>query len=143
MYSSVARIKARVPEQKLIELTDDEQQGVVNDTRITAALTKASSIADSYCGTKYSVPFAAPVPAIVEDLVDDIAEYELYARKVSEFPPAVEKRRDDAVNFFKSVSNGTASLGINPAPTATSEGGAETNKTASDRVFTRDTLSGF
>ncbi len=142
MYSSIARIKARLTNDTLLQLTDDEQLGSVNDTKITTALTTASRVADMLCGTKYSVPFAV-VPPIVEDLVDDIAVYELYARKVQEFPEVVKEKRDNAVKFLTNVSNGTASLGIDPAPAAPTVGSPETNKTTSDRVFTRDTLKGF
>jgi phage gp36-like protein len=143
MYSSITRIKTKLTEQALLQLTDDEGLGQVNDGRITTALVKASSIADMLCGVKYSVPFAAPVPAIIEDLVDDIAEYELYSRKVSEFPPAVKERRDNALRLLTDVSKGLASLGIDPAPAASSADSPETNKTVSDRVFTRDKLNGF
>ncbi len=142
MYSSNDRIKARMTKDDLLSLTDDKQLGVIDETVITNARGKASSIADMLCGTKYSVPFAA-VPPIVEDLVDDIAEYELYARKVREFPEAIKERRDNALKLLTNVSNGTASLGIDPAPAAPTVGSPETNKTTNDRVFTRDKLSGF
>lgn len=142
MYSSVARIKARLTNDTLLQLTDDEGLGVVNEARLSAALVKASSIVDMLCGTKYSVPFVS-VPSIVESLVDDIAEYELYARKVREFPEAIKERRDNAVKLLTNVSNGTASLGIDPAPKPPTAGAPETNVATSPRTFTRDKLSGF
>ncbi|MEK6745366.1 MAG: DUF1320 domain-containing protein [Nitrospirota bacterium] len=143
MYSSIVRIKAKLTNEVLLQLTDDEGLGSVNDSRITTALTKASSITDMLCGVKYSVPFAFPVPAIVEDLVDDIAEYELYARKVQEFPPAVKERRDNAIKLLTDVSKEIASLGIDPAPAQPTQGAPESNKTTNDRVFTRSKLEGF
>jgi phage gp36-like protein len=143
MYSSITRIKSKLTEQTLIQLTDDEGLGQANDARITAALEKGSSVIDLFCGVKYSVPFASPWPAVIDDLADDLAEYELYARKVQEFPPAVKERRDNAARFLTDISKGTASLGIDPAPAAPTAGASETNVETNNRVFTRDKLKGF
>ena len=142
MYSTAQMILDRIPEKQLIQLTDDNRLGVVDQALVTAAQTSAQGLVDGYCGVKYSVPFAT-VPDLIPALEADIAAYLLYKRKVDEIPPAKQKSYDDAIAFLKDVSKGVASLGVDPAPAATSEGGASCNKTTDDRIFTRDKLSGF
>ncbi|MBV6343462.1 DUF1320 domain-containing protein, partial [Candidatus Magnetobacterium casense] len=62
-YSTLADIKKLIPEDSVIQLTDDEGLGVTNQTRIDEAIAGADGEIDSYCGSRYTVPFS-PVPDI-------------------------------------------------------------------------------
>lgn len=141
-YSTAQMILDRIPEKQLVQLTDDKKLGVVDQTIVAAIQLTANGIVDGYCGVKYSVPFAT-VPPLVPALEADIAAYLLYKRKVDEIPESKKQAYDDAIAFLKDVSRGTASLGVDPAPAAPTSGAPESNKTTSDRIFTRDKLKGF
>ena len=62
---------------------------------------------------------------------------------LDELPEKIKDAFKDAERQLVAVSKGTLSLGEDPAPSSTSEGGASSNKTTTDRVFTRDNMKGF
>jgi len=142
MYCTVTDIKRLLPEELLIQLTDDEHTETVNQTRVNEAIASADAVIDSYCGTKYAVPFST-VPDIVKALSIDISIYNLYSRRVEEIPETRADRYKNAIGQLKDIAKGVISIGEDPAPAASSEGSPETNKTTSDRIFTRATLGGF
>ena|SRR3990172_7086483 len=133
-------LKNALPEAKIIQLTDDEKLQTVNQGRVDDAKTAAYAEAQSYCAAKYTMPFS-PEPDEFKRLVTEIWIYKLYQRR--SVPVEIEKRYDKAVSQLKDIARGLKTLGVDPAPAASSEGGAETNKTESDRLFTRDTMEGF
>jgi len=141
-YCTLDDLEKLIPEVTLIQLTDDEDTGAVNTERVSEAIAQADSEVDGYAGTKYSVPFTT-VPPVVKKCSVDIAVYNLYSRKVEEFPATRKDRYNNAIRFLEKVAKGEISLGLDPEPTAKSEGGAECNKTSDDRVFTRTTMEGF
>ncbi len=142
MYCSLDDIKKMVPEELVVQLTDDEGLGAVNQARVDEAIAQADAEIDSYCGERYSVPFAA-APAVVKKMSVDIAVYNLYSRTVSEMPETRKDRYRNAVRQLEGIAKGTVSLGVDPAPAPHGEGGAETNKAADGNVFTRGRLEGF
>ena len=141
-YSDLQMIKDRIPEERLIQLTDDGQLGVIDETIVAAAHLTAYGVVNGYCGVKYSVPFST-VPPLIPELEADIATYLLYKRRVDEVPESKRQAYEDAISFLKDVSKGVSSLGVDPAPAQPTAGGAASNKTTNDRVFTRDKMKGF
>lgn len=139
MYCTPQDIITAITEEKVIQLTDDDNVGVVNDVHVTQAITTADAEINGYCAVKYSVPFVT-VPPIINGLSIEIAVYYLHKRRT--VPEKIEKAYDKAVARLKDISRGLLSLGIDPPPAA-SAGGAESNKTVNDRIFTRDTMKGF
>ncbi|GAB4485998.1 MAG: DUF1320 domain-containing protein [Thermodesulfovibrionales bacterium] len=142
MYSALADIKKLLPEETLIQLTDDEGIGQINQGRVDEAIAVADSVIDTYCGTKYSVPFTT-APPVVKAMSVDIAIYNLYSRRVDEVPKSRDERYKNAIRQLEGISRGLISIGKDPAPAAVSEGGVETNKTEADRVFTRTKMEGY
>lgn len=141
-YSSLDDIKKLLPEETLIQLTDDEGLGLVNQTRVDEAISQADAEIDSYCGGRYKAPLAT-VPDIVKKLSVDIAVYNLYSRHVEKMPDTRTERYKSAIRHLEGISKGTISLGIDPAPTASTDGRAETNTETDERIFSRDKLEGF
>lgn len=150
-YNTYAALKGLLPEKKIIQLCDDEQlkPDALDSTstehalifgRINEASDNADAEANSYCGAKYSVPFATP-PAEVKRLSMEVWIYNLYKRRA--VPEEIEKRYDKAISALKDIAKGIKTLGIDPPPAAPTEGGTETNKTEDDRIFTRTKLEGF
>ncbi len=141
-YCTLSDIEKLIPQDTIIQLTDDEDTGSVNQARVDEAIAQADSIIDSYCGTRYSVPFST-VPDIVKTLSVDIAIYNLYSRRVEEIPETRDQRYRNAIRQLEGIARGTISIGEDPEPAVHSEGGSESNKTTNDRIFTRDKLEGF
>ena len=142
-YSSLDDIKKLIPEETIIQLTDDENLGFVNQSRIDEAIAQADAEIDSYCGGRYTVPLS-PVPDIIRKISVDIAIYNLYSRRVEVIPETRAERYKNAIRQLEGIAKGTISIGEAAAPpAATAEGGVEGNKTDEDRIYTREKLNGF
>lgn len=142
MYSILDDIKKLIPEEVLIQLTDDESLGTVNAGRITEAIAQADSEIDSYCGGRYSVPFAT-APGIVKKISVDIAIYNLYSRRVEVIPETRADRYKNAIRQLEGISKGTISIGVDPAPSASTQTSNTVLVETSERLFTRENMSGF
>ena len=140
MYCTLDDIKTSISEEIIIQLTDDDNVGVINLDNVNQAIKKADAEVDGYCATKYSVPFVV-VPPIVNMLSTEISIYYLYKRRT--IPEEVAKSYDKAISRLRDIARGTLSLGVDPPPAASTSGGAESNKSVNDRVFTRGSMRGF
>jgi len=125
-------------EERLIELTDDEGVGSVDDNVVTEKIQDADAEIDSYCAKRYEVPFN-PVPEIINKLSVDIALYDLYGRRQDILNENVQKRYDDAIKFLKDVAKGLAEIPATPPPAVDS--GQIGKFQANDRVFTREKMN--
>lgn len=142
MYSTLDNIKKLIPEEALVQLTDDEGLGSVNEARVDEAISQADAEIDSYCGGRYNVPFTT-IPDVIKKCSVDIAIYNLYSRRVESVPEVRAERHKGAVRLLEGISKGIISPGVDPAPAASTDGRAETNKTTDENVFSRDKLEGF
>ncbi len=139
-YCTLTNLKNSISEDQLIQLTDDDDHGEIDTDKIDAAIAKADSKINGYCGKKYSVPFVI-VPDVVRDLSVDIAVYNLFSRRGA----ADGERRDqyqDAIKFLEGVASGKNSLGENDPDGSP----AETHRpdiSSSDRIFSRSNMDGF
>lgn len=150
-YSTLDDIKKLLPEETIIQLTDDENlkpSAIDPDNedhaaiigRIDEAIEQADGEIDGYCSKKYTVPFST-APRLITGLSVEISIYYLYTRRT--VPEKIEKRYDKAIGKLKDIARGLLSLGVDPPPAPSSTIGAESNKPVSDRIFTRDKMRGF
>lgn len=138
MYATLDDLKKQLPEDLLINLTDDGGSGIIDTTVTDAALETADVEIDGYLGSRYTLPLA-PIPPIIAKQAVDIAIYNLYARRQGP-PEHWQKRYENTVRFLERIADGRISLGIgDPEPPAADEA----QVSAGDRIFSRDTLSGF
>jgi phage gp36-like protein len=140
MYTTQADIIKAISEEIVKQLTDDDNLGVINEDNVTKAIARADAEIDGYCAVKYAVPFTT-VPPVVAGLSLDMSIYYLYKRRTMN--DDVQKTYDNAVARLKDIAKGLLSLGVDPPPAPASSEGAESNKSVSDRIFTRDTMKGF
>ena len=141
-YCVLDDLKKQVPETVLIQLTDDADTGSIDTDHTDQAIADADAKIDSYCGKRYSVPFS-PVPDILKKTSVDIAIYNLYSRRKGA-PDHIEKRFNAAIQFLRDVSKGQATLGEDdPDGNPPDSEAPEMSSSNPDRVFTRDTLTGF
>ena len=142
-YSTLTDVKKLIPEDTLIQLTDDEGAGVINEARVTEAIAQADSEIDSYLGIRYSVPLS-PVPDVVKKLSVDMAIYNLYSRRVEEIPATRADRYKNSIRLLEGISKGTVSIGEKIEPEeAVSGDQPQVSTSESDRIFTRDKFGGF
>lgn len=131
-YSLQADLLEQISEDKLTQLTDDDDTGSIDSDVITRAIADADAEIDGYAGTLYDVPFS-PVPVSIRKRSVDIAIYNLYARRKG----APEDRRiryNDAIRFLKDLSKGIVTVGAD-GPAVDADGRPEATTTKSDRIF--------
>lgn len=139
-YATLSDVKAQLSETELIQLTDDDNLGTVDEAVVTAAVADASEEIDGYVGSKYALPLAA-TPGILKKLCVDVAVYNLFARRHDSIPDLRRDRYDNAVKFLMAVAAGKISLGMSdPGGSPPSSG---VGFTGADQVMTSDKLGRF
>lgn len=141
-YCTLTDIKSAIPEQNLIQLTDDEGAGEVNQERVNDAIDYADQLIDGYLRGRYTLPLD-PVPGLLKKLAVDLAVFFIYSRKLElEMPEGMENRYKNSTKVLEMIQKGTVSLGTEEGST-TEPGEYKTNKTASDRMFPKDKLETY
>lgn len=139
-YCAQDDILEQVQENVLINLTDDNDAGVVDSTIIARAIEDAGAMIDAYCQRRYTVPLS-PVPPMIRRLAVDLAIYNLYSRRDLMPPKVREDRQQAAVRFLEKASAGQIDLGAaTPAREQSSHG---VDITSPSRIFSRETMEGF
>ena len=139
-YSTKSDILEQLDEAILIQLTDDDGIGAVDDAKVTRAIADADATIDAYCQGRYSIPLD-PVPGKMRQVSVDLAVYNLYSRRGDAAPETRKDRHKEAIRFLEKVSEGKISLGAStPSPETT---GNSVEIGHNDRIFTRDDMSGF
>lgn len=108
-YSTLTDLKKILPEESLIQLTDDDNVGTVNEGRVTEAISQADGEIDAYIGGRYSVPLST-VPAIIRRCSCDISVYILYKRRVEVIPETRATSYKDAIRVLEQIRDGKMPL---------------------------------
>ncbi len=140
MYCAKADILDMLEEQLLIQLTDDEGAGVVNDARVDKAIADACGEIDGYLGSRHPVPLST-VPAIVRKCAVDITIYNLFSRILGA-PEERTKRYDSSVSFLNKVASGAISLGAGD-PDGTPKPSEAPRMAGAGNVFGRERMGDF
>ncbi len=142
-YSDLASLRQRMPEQVIIDLTDDQHTGLVNEEPVDRAIADADTEIDSYLAGRYSVP-VDPVPALLQRLSLDLSVESLYGRQPAlDMPEAVKTAAKNARALLARIAAKDAHL---PGVAETdNSGGTAAGAVFSGpgRLFTRDSLKGM
>jgi phage gp36-like protein len=136
MYGSLAAMINQFGERVLIDLTDRDDTGFIDEARIAQALTDAGSAMDVYIAARYPLPLPT-TPPVLNNLVLDIARYKLDIQP----DEAVTKRHDDAIRVLSLIAKGEVSLGMPPESEPESIDTAEI--TSAGSVFSRENGKAF
>lgn len=142
-YILQADLLAQVSENQLIQLTDDNKLGQVITDTVTRAISDAEAEINGYLAarSRYTVPVAVPIPALIKKLAIDIAIWNLYRRR-QRVPEDVRHGYEDARRMLESIAKGLISVGSDPPPPASSTANSG-EVFGPDRLYTRDTLGSF
>jgi len=139
-YSTKDDVLDQLDEETLIQLTDDDNAGLVDNDKVTRAIADADATVDAYCQGRYTVPLD-PVPNKIRQVSVDIAIYNLYSRRDDTAPETRKDRHKEAIRFLEKVADGKIDLGTaTPAPETT---GNAADIDYNERIFSRDKLKGF
>ncbi len=125
-------------EQTLIQLTDNDDTGAIDDAKITKSIQHAQGVCDVYLRTRYTLP--VPATPMVKTINADIAIFHLYKGRTLSDEGVYKVRKnanDDAIRLLTAISHGKAALDV-PATEETIEIPA-----TSDRILTNKSKSVF
>ncbi|MBI4799676.1 MAG: DUF1320 domain-containing protein [Desulfarculus sp.] len=137
-YSTLDDLRERLPEEQLVNLTDDAGAGAVDGAVVLRAIADADAEIEGYLGGRHALPLS-PVPALVRKLSVEMAIYHLHSRRGGA-PEEWRKRYEDARRLLENIARGLVSLGqADPAQPANNAAEAA----SFPRLFSRRTLRDF
>lgn len=141
-YSTLTDISNAITESSVLQLTDDEGVNEINESRVSAAISFADELINGYLRSRYTLPLGS-TPPMIKDLSVNIAVYKLYDRRFpANMPDSIQKKYDGSIKLLESIQKGIISLGVE-AVSEPAEGGFKTNKTSSDRIFSKEILDNY
>lgn len=137
-YATVEDMVARFGELEILQLTDRNNEGLIDRAVAQTALVDATSEIDAYLG-RFRRPFE-DVPPILVRLCCDIARYRLTAAQGVLITEEIRNRyKIDVLELLKALAKGDIQLGIDDAGAeiqADSDGVMFVN--GKNRIFGRD-----
>lgn len=139
-YCTLDDLKKCLPEEDLVQLTDDAGTGAIDTAKTDEAIASADALIEGYTRGRYVVPFD-PVPDLIRQTSARLALYELFNRKQAlKVPDQIRKTYEDQLALLDRLRKGEVIL----SATATSADGVasdyRTNKADTDRIFTKTVL---
>jgi len=142
MFCTLEDIKKAIPEKNIIELTDDDNFGSIDEAKVQDAIDYAEQLINGYLRGRYPVPLN-PVPELIRRLAVDLAVFQLYSRRFDlDMPQGMIDRRKEIIRLLEQIQAGKVLLGIE-TQNSPGQGYYKTNKVSEDRVFNKETLEKF
>lgn len=141
VYAKPADMIVRYGLKEIIDLTDKEDTGDINQAVLQSALANADAEIDGYLSSRYRLPLALPHPRNLVLHAMSIARKYLYDDRA---PETVKEDYNNAMKYLSQVAKRQIDLGIatNDQPVvAPTVGGPQA--AAPQRVFTDSSLSDF
>ena len=130
----------RFGEDELVQLTDFQRAGAIDDTILNTALQDADERINSLLRGGYSLPFPQ-TPRELKPIACDLARWFLYRH---EAPQHVKDAAEIALRMLRDYASGTARIDLEAAgvsaQTDTTQGNQATVVSSNDRVFGQETL---
>ena len=110
-YATVKDMVARFSELEVIQLTDRNQDGLIDEDVAAVALADATAEIDAYLG-RFKRPFT-DVPPILKRLCCDIARYRLTASNGVLITDEIRNRyKIDVLDLLRAMAKGEVQLGV-------------------------------
>ena len=110
-YATVEDMVARFSELEVIQLTDRNQDGLIDEDVAAVALADATAEIDAYLG-RFKRPFT-DVPPILKRLCCDIARYRLTAANGVLITDEIRNRyKVDVLDLLRAMAKGEVQLGV-------------------------------
>lgn len=111
MYATINDFISRVGEFQVMELTDRENTGEVNQAVLTIALSDSSSQIDGYLVGRYKLPLKT-IPQNLTRICCDLTRYRLASMSDVSITEEIIERYKLSLRELESIASGKVSLGI-------------------------------
>ena len=138
-YCTPDDIRKILPEDILVQLTDDDNQGVVDEEKLVEALSDGECEVNGYASSRYTTPFD-PVPQIIRKLTLDVGIYNLFSRREN-VPENRKERYGNAVKMLNQLAAGKLTIGEVEKPAV--QTGNTIKMTSKAKLFDEATLNTF
>jgi len=133
-YCTQSDIEKQIPEDIIVELTDDVGADVVDTDIIERAIADADEEIDAFVSMQYSLPFDT-TPGLIRRMSVDLAICNLYARRSHlDIPDSRKDRCAADRKLLEQIAKGSLKLDA-PDPSKDADVGIETTRSKSDRIF--------
>ncbi len=140
MYHTLDDLKKQMTEKTLAELASDnippelDEAAIENVNQMSVS---AANFIHGYLTDRYSVPLLEPVPGIIKEISVTLTVWNLYKRRMgAEMPEGILTERKTAIQLLEHIQENKISLYPDGRDVLT----MKTNKTASDRMFSKSVL---
>lgn len=140
-YSAYADLVNAHDEQFLIQLSDDNADGLADALVIDQAIAKADGEINARVSKRYTVPMN-PVPALATSLSAMLAIGILYSRRGMNKPDSVKEDVAAAIKLLDRIGEGKAAWGDATEPVADNNT-VDVRMTSQTRVFSRTSMRGY
>jgi len=143
MYCTLYDIKQQVPENTLIEITDDVQANEINTVIIDEAILYSETLIEGYLRGRYTLPLTT-IPVLIKIISSDLTVFRLYSRRFqADMPASIDDKYKNSIKLLEQIQKRIISLGIEVPASPPERGEYMTNKTLSDRIFTKSFINKF
>ncbi|RMF15194.1 MAG: DUF1320 domain-containing protein [Alphaproteobacteria bacterium] len=140
-YASYQDLIEAFDEQLIIQMSDDNGDGVADAAVIDQAIASADAEIDASIGTRFAVPLN-PVPRLAVRFSCALAVAWLYTRRGVDKPASVLDAERAARDMLKRIAAGQATWG-EPVAAAPDTSELDVRTSSATRVFDRGRLTGF
>ena len=137
-YSSLDDLKRRISEAELIQLTDDQGLGQIDQTLVSGAIAESDGLVDSFVRAQTAVPLSDP-PEVIRLISADLTLYRLYTRRGLSVNEEVVSLKDKAFSMLEKIAKGELKI----LATDNAAFRAATKVKSQDADFTPDLLSRY
>ncbi|MBI2801241.1 MAG: DUF1320 domain-containing protein [Gammaproteobacteria bacterium] len=137
-YATKEDLIERFGEDEILQLTDELQQGDVDDLKLTRALADADADINGYLAGRYTLPLAS-TPPVIKRLACAIARYHLYNKTA---PDTVESRYKEAIRTLEGIAKGIIGIGLDAVGVTVAPASAP-DFSVGERVFSAGTLKDY
>lgn len=131
-YSTDDDLFERMDQELVVQLTDDDNTGSIDQTVLTDKRSTCAELVDSHLRGRYDLPMNNP-PDLLADIEADLLVDKLYSRRANiEKPESVKADQKEAMKLLMAISKGDIELEDQQGPEGYS---IQTNKDADDRKF--------
>jgi phage gp36-like protein len=137
-------IKLRIPESKLIALTDEAGLGVIDDETAAGVISGGDAYIDGFLRGRLQLPLN-PVPDLIPELALDVYAYGFYALKPEfDVPKTIADRYASATATLKLIQKGDVKLGAAEIESPAAETPVETLQVSTGTaMFSKDVLDRY
>lgn len=144
-YCTQSDLNEIYTDDELIQLTDDENKGNIDSDRVSAAITKADNLINSYSRAQHTISAwtGSDIPELIKDLSVSLASYYLWKRRrKGQIDEEKEVTFKADVQTLKDINSGKIKLEDAESFANTGEI-ISSNKTSTNRVYTSTELDKY